>query len=281
MGRFGGRELSYGSDADVMFVHDPIDESADCLGAAIEVASTMTNLLAKPGTEPALLVDADLRPEGRSGPLVRSITGYANYYAKWSLTWESQALLRARPFAGDSTLQHAFIELIDQMRYPEQGLPEIELREIRRIKARVEAERLPRGADPTLHMKLGRGGLADVEWLVQLLQLQHAAAVPALQTLSTLHGLRGARDANFLTSEQHDTLLAAWLMATRVRNIQMLVTGKSQDQVSTDLIDLRLMSDVMGYPNGTELLDEYRRLTRRAHQVFDSCFYGAEPDAES
>lgn len=279
MGRFGGRELSYGSDADVMFVHDPIDESSDCLGAAIDVASTLTNLLAEPGTEPPLLIDADLRPEGKNGPLVRSLQGYANYYAKWSLGWESQALLRARPFAGDGELRNAFVSLIDGLRYPEDGLPDAEVREIRRIKARVESERLPRGADPSLHMKLGRGGLSDVEWLVQLLQLQHAFANPALQTLSTLDGLAAARDAALLTTEQYDTLVTAWLMATRIRNIQMLVTGKSQDQVSTDLIDLRLMADVVGVESGARLLEDYRRATRRARSVFEACFYGNADEA--
>ncbi len=279
MGRFGGRELSYGSDADVIFVHDPLDPDADCLGAAIEVASTMTNLLGAPGTEPPLLVDADLRPEGRSGALVRSLQGFTTYYARWSMSWESQALLRARPFAGDSQLRANFVALIDGMRYPVAGLPEAEVREIRRIKARVEAERLPRGADPTLHMKLGRGGLADVEWLVQLLQLQHAAAIPALRDLSTLGALAAARDAALLTAEQHDILVAAWLMATRIRNLQMLLTGKSQDQVSTDLADLRLMADVWKASSGSALLDEYRRVTRRAHKVFEALFYGIQPEA--
>ena len=280
MGRFGGHELSYGSDADVMFVHDPIDSEADCLGAAIEVASRLTNLLAEPGTEPPLLIDADLRPEGRNGVLVRSLQGYANYYEKWSLGWESQALLRARPFAGDEDLAARFVALIDAMRYPVDGLPEGEVREIRRIKARVESERLPRGADPTLHMKLGRGGLSDVEWLVQLLQLQHAHRLPAFRTLSTLDGLAAARDAGLLTADEHDTLCNAWLMATRIRNVQLLVTGKSQDQVSTDLLDLRLMADVLGVPTGVQLLEDYRRTTRRARIVFERRFYGEVEQAD-
>ncbi len=278
MGRFGGRELSYGSDADVIFVHQALDETADCQGAAIEVASAVTNLLGQPGTEPALLVDADLRPEGRSGPLVRSLEGYAKYYQRWSLSWESQALLRARPFAGDVQLRADFVRLIDGLRYPAAGLPDAEVREIRRLKARVEAERLPRGADPTLHMKLGRGGLADVEWLVQLLQLQFASSVPALRDLSTLGALAAARDAGLISADQHEVLVHAWLTATHLRNLQMLLTGKSQDQVSTDLTDLRLMAEVLGVPSGAALLDGYRRATRRAHKVFEQLFYGLDAD---
>ena len=84
------------------------------------------------------------------------------------------------------------------MRWPEGGVDDAAVREIRRIKARVEAERLPRGADPTTHVKLGRGGLADVEWTVQLLQLRHAAAVPMLRTTRTLAALETAAAAGLL-----------------------------------------------------------------------------------
>ena len=108
---------------------------------------------------------------------MRSLASYASYYARWSLVWESQALLRAAPVAGDRELGEQFVKLINPMRFPEEGLSIEDEREIRRIKARVETERLPRGTDPKLHLKLGPGGLADVEWTVQLLQLKHGFAV--------------------------------------------------------------------------------------------------------
>ena len=118
--------------------------------AAHAVANEMRRLLQLPTTDPPLLIDADLRPEGKSGPLVRTLASYAAYYRRWSLVWESQALLRAEPVAGDGELGARFIELIDPLRYPAEGLGEDAVREIRRLKARMEAERLPRGADPTL-----------------------------------------------------------------------------------------------------------------------------------
>ena len=146
----------------------------------------MRRLLQLPTTDPPLLIDADLRPEGKSGPLVRTLDSYAAYYRRWSSVWESQALLRAEPVAGDEDLGRRFIELIDPLRYPAEGLGERAVREIRRLKARMEAERMPRGADPTTHAKLGRGGLADVEWTVQLLQLQHGCGSgPGLRTTRT------------------------------------------------------------------------------------------------
>ena len=138
-----------------------------------------------PVPDPALIVDADLRPEGRQGPLVRTLAAYRAYYRRWSAPWEAQALLRAEPVAGDEDLGARFTRMIAEFRYPLDGISEAAVREIRRIKARMEAERIPRGADRVLHVKLGPGGLSDVEWTIQLLQLRHAHALPALRTTRT------------------------------------------------------------------------------------------------
>ncbi|WP_328806617.1 bifunctional [glutamine synthetase] adenylyltransferase/[glutamine synthetase]-adenylyl-L-tyrosine phosphorylase [Streptacidiphilus fuscans] len=278
MGRFGGHELGYGSDADVMFVHDPLpsaDETA-ASNAARQVFEELRRLLQVPSTEPPLLIDADLRPEGRQGPLVRSIASYAAYYRRWSRTWESQALLRAKPVAGDKALGEEFTALIDPLRYPEAGLDEAELLEIRRIKARVERERLPRGADPTTHTKLGRGGLADVEWTVQLLQLQHAAEVPGLRTTRTLRALAAALDADLLDADEAEALSAAWVQATRVRNAVMLVRGRSGDSFPAEPRELAGVARYLGYGEGHagEMVDDYRRTARLAREVMVNRVYG-------
>src|SRR6185312_5333452 len=118
----------------------------------------------------------------------RSLESYRAYYERWSLTWEAQALLRARGAVGDPGVLRAFEELADEVRYPV-AISEADVREVKRIKARVEAERLPQAADPARHLKLGRGSLSDVEWFVQLTELQHGHAVPALRTTSTLRAL--------------------------------------------------------------------------------------------
>ena len=198
MGRFGGRETGYGSDADVIFVHDPLpgaDEQA-ASRAAHAVAEEVRRLLAQPGPDPPLMVDPGLRPEGRQGPLVRTLASYRAYYERWSLAWEAQALLRADPAAGDRELGARFQALADEFRYPAGGISDAAVREIRRLKARMEAERMPRGTDPAMHLKLGPGGLSDVEWVVQLMQLRHAHEVPGLRTTRTLGALAaGARPA--------------------------------------------------------------------------------------
>lgn len=278
VGRFGGHELGYGSDADVLFVHDPregVDEQ-EAAKAAQTVIAEMRRLLQLPTADPPLLIDADLRPEGRSGPLVRTLASYAAYYRRWSLTWESQALLRAEPVAGDPDLGRTFIDLIDPLRYPAEGLGEEAVREIRRLKARMESERLPRGADPTLHTKLGRGGLSDVEWTVQLLQMRHAWAEPGLRTTRTREALAAAHAAGLIPTEEAQTLDEAWVLATRVRNAVMLVRGRAGDTFPTDARELAAVGRYLGYPEGRigEMLDDYRRTTRRARTVVDELFYG-------
>ncbi|WP_243712946.1 bifunctional [glutamine synthetase] adenylyltransferase/[glutamine synthetase]-adenylyl-L-tyrosine phosphorylase [Actinomadura sp. 6K520] len=279
MGRFGGHELGYGSDADVMFVHEPLpgaDERA-AGRAAHAVAEELRRLLALPAPDPPLEIDPNLRPEGRQGPLVRTLASYAAYYARWSEPWEAQALLRADPLIGDAGLRDRFRALIDPVRWPEGGIDDDAVRQIRRLKARMEAERLPRGVDRRLHTKLGPGGLADVEWVAQLLQLRHAHEVPALRTTRTLDTLDAAVQARLLNAEDAGVLEEAWCLATRIRGAMMLVRGRASDLLPTDHHRERsAVSRVLGYPGTGDLLEDHRRHARRARAVVDRVFYGAE-----
>lgn len=278
MGRFGGRELGYGSDADVLFVHDPYEGADEHRAArsALKVANELRRLLQIPTTDPPLLIDADLRPEGKSGPLVRTLGSYAAYYRRWSLVWERHALLRAEPVAGDEDLGARFIALADPLRYPADGLPEEAVREIRRLKARMESERLPRGADPTTHAKLGRGGLSDVEWTVQLLQLRHGARVPGLRTTRTRPALAAAVAAGLVPAEDAEVLDAAWILASRLRNAVMLVRGRPGDTFPGDGRELAAVGRYLGYEPGHvgDMVEDYRRTTRRARAVVERLFYG-------
>jgi glutamate-ammonia-ligase adenylyltransferase len=289
MGRLGGAEQGYGSDADVMFVYEPVNATGNADGergtgdgdspahtqAAHDVANEMRRLLALPAPDPPLVVDADLRPEGRQGPLVRSLSSYAEYYRRWSAVWESQALLRARPVAGDADLGARFVQAIDPVRYPDGGIDAATAKEIRRLKARMESERLPRGADPTLHTKLGRGGLADVEWTVQMLQLRRASAIPDLRTTSTLPALAAARQHGLLDDEQAEVLAEAWQLAMRVRNAIVLARGRAADAVPTDPRSLAAVARAMGYAAGQtqDMVEDYLRATRRARAVYDTVFF--------
>lgn len=276
MGRLGGAELGYGSDADVMFVCEPapgVEDSA-AVRWATTVAEQVRALLGTPSVDPPLEVDANLRPEGRNGPLVRTLASYAAYYEQWAQPWEIQALLRAHAVAGDAELGQRFLLMADKTRYPPHGVSSDAMREIRRIKARVESERLPRGADPNTHTKLGRGGLADIEWTVQLLQLRHAHEIPALHTTSTLDCLDAIAEAELVPADEVELLRQAWLTATRARNALVLVRGKPTDQLPGPGRQLNAVAVAAGWPTdeGGEFLDNYLRVTRRAKAVVRKVF---------
>ena len=277
MGRYGGYELGYGSDADVMFVHDPLPEADAPLAASMAkaVANDVRRLLSDQSRDPALEVDTALRPEGRQGPLVRTLDSYAAYYGKWSEVWEAQALLRAAPIVGDPDLRERFRELIDPLRFPEQGLSHDDVVEIRRIKARVDSERLPRGADPATHFKLGRGGLSDVEWTVQLLQMEHAGRIPEMRTTKTLEALQVAVEHDLLEASDAEGLAEAWRFASRARNATVQVRGKPADQLPRDARERAAVAAILQYEPGQsdEMLNDYLKAARRARAIVDRVFW--------
>jgi glutamate-ammonia-ligase adenylyltransferase len=281
MGRLGGAELGYGSDADVLFVHQPAKtvSEEDASALANEVAERLRTLLSAPSPDPPVQVDAGLRPEGRNGPLARSLNSYAGYYERWSSVWEAQALLRARPVAGSTELGRAFLRLIGPLRYPRGGISAADIREIRRLKGRVDAERLPHGADPATHTKLGRGGLGDVEWTVQLVQLRHGWRHASLRTTETIRALHAARDTSLIDVSTADALEAGWQMAARTRNAIVLVLGKAEDQLPASGPALVGIGRALGYPpsfDPGQLVDDYRRAGRRSRRAVERVFYDTD-----
>lgn len=283
MGRLGGEELGFGSDADVMFVAEPtegVDEN-EAVRWAIGVCDRMRARLAKPSQDPPLEVDLGLRPEGRSGAIVRTVKSYETYYRRWGETWEIQALLRATHIAGDQEVGLKFLHMIDKFRYPRGGADQNTIREIRRMKARIDDERLPRGADRNTHTKLGRGGLGDVEWTVQLLTMMHAHEVEGLHNTSTLECLDVLAEADILTPEKAGMLKDAWLLATNARNALVLVRRKRTDQLPQPGHLLAQVAGAAGWdPDDNDgFLEHYLKVTRRARQVVDEVFWG-EPTLE-
>ena len=291
MGRLGGREIGYASDADVLFVHEAHDAVSEAAAAqeAEAVAKQVVGLLASARPRP-LEVDSDLRPEGRQGVMSRSLEAYGEYYGRWSALWERQALLRARACAGDRDLGRRFEELINPLRWAEDGLSSQDLREIRRIKARVETERLPRGVDPARHLKLGPGGLSDVEWSAQVLQLAHAGRPPELRTTSTIGALRSPSGVGEL--EHLSTPLAStWILASRLRSAIVLGTGRASGPRSQvlpiQIREIRLVGRLIGLGSGKEreLEDLYRRSARHTRAVAerivftDGTAHGSPPSA--
>ncbi|KAB1502446.1 bifunctional [glutamine synthetase] adenylyltransferase/[glutamine synthetase]-adenylyl-L-tyrosine phosphorylase [Corynebacterium sp. 320] len=280
MGRLGGAELGYGSDADVMFVCEPVEgvEENDAVRWAIRIVDQVRTRLGRPTQDPPLDVDVDLRPEGRSGAVVRTLESYRRYYEEWGEVWEYQALLRATWIAGDKDLGIRFLHMIDQFRYPPGGVGDKTVQEVRRMKARVDAERLPRGADKNMHTKLGRGALTDVEWTVQLLTMMHGPECELLRNTSTLEVLTELANAEFISQADAEILRTAWITATKARNALVLVKGKRKDQLPAAGDDLRAVAAAAGWSptESQEFLDRYLKATRKARRVVDRVFWGED-----
>lgn len=276
-GSWGGGEVSYGSDLDALFViGDGIRPQAQ--RQAVAAVTRLRALLRHGGGDVAISLDPDLRPEGRNGPLVRSLGSYRAYYDRWSATWEAQALLRATPAAGDHELAARLVAAIDPVRYPQAGLSAQQLVEIRRLKARMETERMPRGVDPRRHLKLGPGGRSDVEWVVQLVQMRHAGELAELRTPKTLPALTAAVTAGLVGEADAAALRAAWLFAGRIRNASMLVRGRPSDLVPTDGRELGQVAQTLGYGRGgaSHLLEDWGRVSRHAKQVVDRLLWASD-----
>jgi glutamate-ammonia-ligase adenylyltransferase len=269
MGRLGGRELGFGSDADVMLLYqgnsDLVQKPAESITAALidKLRDPVLNFE----------LDLDLRPEGKNGPRIKSLDAYEGYYRKWAETWEFQALTRARTITGSDELQRAFIELVNPYRFPVE-ISAKQLIDIRRVKARVESERLPQGADPSRHLKLGRGSISDVEWLVQLMQLRFASTSPGLQSGSTLEVLSELSRLENISEKDMDQLERAWLLSSRIRSGIVLSQDKPSDSLPVDRSQLEAIARVLGYQPGSalELEESYLSTTRKSRAVFERLF---------
>lgn len=277
MGRFGGVELGYGSDLDVMFVYDAPAEARGALDWATKMAEGVIQRLAAPTEEGTVFkVDTALRPEGTSGLLVRSIDAYAQYYQRWAQAWEFMALTKARPVAGDPQLGARFLDLVRPSIW-RQSLPEETVRELRLLKARVEKERLGKGEDARTQLKVGHGGLIDVEFTVQLLQLRHGSANLALRSTTTLEAIAAANGSGLLDKERARHLEEAWSLASRARNALYLIRGRPIDQLPRDPAELETLARALGYPAPgarVAFMEDHRRVTRRARRICEELFYG-------
>jgi glutamate-ammonia-ligase adenylyltransferase len=274
MGKLGGGELNYVSDLDVVFCHQPAAADAEEAGrlALRVVRELLAGLSAVTPEGTCFRVDADLRPEGRNGPLSRTLASYQAYWERWAQPWELQALIKARPVAGDRDLAERFLAQAWARTYPLR-LDHATVAEVRRMKARVEAERLPAGADPRLHLKLGQGGLADVEWTVQLRQLRLGGTRPEVRVQGTLPALAALEKAGALEPGEAAWLADAYRLCLRVRNLAYLVAGRPVDSLPTDARALDRLARAMGEPGRQRLLERYLRATRRARRVVMARFW--------
>jgi glutamate-ammonia-ligase adenylyltransferase len=219
-------------------------------------------------------IDARLRPEGRHGVLARSLEGFDIYWRQRAEVWEFQALTRARVVAGDEDLGRRFVERAHEHVYRD-PFPETWRRDIRRMKARIERERIPPGEDPQFHLKLGRGTLSDVEFTVQLEQLALGGRHPELRVTSTARALACLEELGAIDPDDAGRLRESYDLCERTRNYRYLLTGTPGDALPID-DEAEKLARMLGYlhrPRQT-LREEYRRVTRRARDVVERVFYG-------
>ena len=276
MGKWGGRELNYASDLDALVVYRNGGDRDDA--AAARVTELLVAMLGRsPIDVPVPALDLDLRPEGKRGAIARSLGAYRAYWDRWAETWERQALLRVRVVAGDRDLGAEFVESAIDHAFPPR-LAEDRRREVRAMKARIERERIPIGDDPDFHMKLGKGGMSDVEWTVQLLQMAHGSTADHVRTPSTLEGLRRLVAAGLMDAEDAEILDTSYRFCARVRNRLFLRAGRVRDSLPSDPEEVGRLGRSLGYEVNprTTLREEYRRVTRRARRVVERVFSGRD-----
>jgi glutamate-ammonia-ligase adenylyltransferase len=269
LGRLGGYELNYPSDLDLMFVADGDVSEAERL------AEHLLHALGEVTPEGQVFkVDASLRPEGRAGPLARSFEACLEYYSRWARPWEHLALIKARPVAGDLDLGGRFVAATRPFAFPAQP-PAAALAEIRHLKARMEKERIPRGTDPRRHLKLGPGGISDIEFAVQILQHSHAHRAEGLRVTNTLAALDAARLEGLIADREARWLADGYTFLSRLRNRLYLMAGRGVDVLPVKPERLEALGIAMGFTDQPrqELEEAYLRVTRRVRRVAEPIIY--------
>ena len=276
MGKCGGRELNYVSDVDVVFVAEPApgqDEDA-ALRAAAKLASGMMRACSETTAEGALWeVDAALRPEGRAGPLVRTLASHQAYYERWAKTWEFQALLKARPIAGDRKLGEEYVQTLAPLVWSAAGRDNF-VEDVQAMRRRVEEHIAPEQAGRQL--KLGPGGLRDVEFAVQLLQLVHGRADEDLRGPGTLIALKKLSWGGYVGRERRrGARHRVPLPAARRAPDPAAPAAAQRICVPEDQDDLRRLGRALGFRADPvrEFTAEWRRHAREVRRLHEKLFY--------
>jgi [glutamine synthetase] adenylyltransferase / [glutamine synthetase]-adenylyl-L-tyrosine phosphorylase len=270
LGKWGGRELNYSSDVDLLFVHERSvpDENE----AAERIAGELLHLLSDATADGmALRVDAALRPGGRAGALARSLEATLAYYQRGSATWERQAMLKARAAAGDLELGHAFIAGVTPSVYPEHLEPAA-IDDVRRTKVRLEEYIRQRGKELT-EVKRGRGGIRDVEFAVQLLQIVHGRRNPALRSPNTLAALQALADEGYVAGSDAAALAEAYRFLRRLEHRLQIVRDLQTHDLPADLRARTTIARSLGLTSAAMLQEEYDRTTGMVRTIHERLFY--------
>lgn len=273
MGKLGARELNFASDLDLLFVYD--GEGPDDARLAIAAAERVLGGIREEGWEP----DADLRPEGRSGPLARSMAGYLEYWERYAETWEFQSLLRVRHVAGDGVLGRRFELAAGDFAYPPDGMTIDRVAEIRRMRDRIERERVRPPEAARFHFKLGRGSLADVQFAVEVSLMRFGGSHPEIRTNRTLDAIERLAEHRLLEQSVAHDLGEAFVFLSDVKNALEVDRRLHAEAIPAAPAEQAALARRLGYeeyPRQT-FLDDYLRITRRCRRAMDRVFREEPP----
>jgi len=267
LGKLGAEELNFASDLDLVFVYQ--GEGPEDLRRAGEISERVLQGIRDAGWEP----DADLRPEGRAGPLARSFAAYLEYLERYAETWEFQSLLRARFVAGDETLGRRFCSFAEDLAYPEY-LSLDRAAEILRMRERIEKERVKPADAARFHFKLGYGSLADVQFAVELSLMRHGGRHPEVRTRRTLDAIEKLAAARLMEDSVARELGEAFVFLSDVKNALEVDRRVHAEAVPASVEDQTALARRLGYEEypRQSFLDDYRRITRRARHAMERVF---------
>jgi [glutamine synthetase] adenylyltransferase / [glutamine synthetase]-adenylyl-L-tyrosine phosphorylase len=266
LGKLGGRELNHSSDIDLIFLY----------GEEGEVSPRLTNhewhnrlaeeiLKAFSPRQPSLWrVDLRLRPEGTAGPLTRSLESMENYYAGFGETWERFALMKARHVCGSQELAYEFLRQHQPFIFPKSPTPEL-LAEVAAIKRRIEREVPP----DELNVKLGAGGIREIEFIVQTLQFMHGAHHPFLQETSTLKALSAIAQLELLPAAESRALDRAYRLLRCIEHRLQIEAERQTHSIPDDPVKRERLARSLEFSSAHELLAELKITNERVRQIFD------------
>ncbi|HWO42553.1 MAG TPA: bifunctional [glutamate--ammonia ligase]-adenylyl-L-tyrosine phosphorylase/[glutamate--ammonia-ligase] adenylyltransferase [Candidatus Eisenbacteria bacterium] len=289
MGKLGGRELDYNSDLDLIFIYDALEDaesgggSQGTLGAHeffVRLGQKLITYLSAPTEEGvAYKIDMQLRPSGKSGPLVSSLEAFRQYHKTSSLLWERQALIKARAVAGDAALGRTIEKVVESFAYG-RGLDAQGIREIHRLRMRMERE-LAREDGSRFDLKKGRGGLVDIEFLAQMLQLAHGHFRPQVRQRQTLEALKQLRELEILNAAEHTLLSDGYRFLRQLDHRLRLERDQTIDGFEREPERLNSIAQALGYDGknkgrkarpGERLLEDYEIRREKIRACYEKHF---------
>ena len=266
LGKLGGREMSYTSDLDIIFIYEGDDhELFSKYGQRF-----ISNLSVYTSESFCYKVDVELRPSGKSGALVASLEAFEEYHNSSAQIWERQALVKARAVAGNRALGEKVMKVIEDFVYAKELAPDFH-KEIHRLRGRVERE-LANETESRFNLKTGRGGLVDVEFLVQMLQLAHGPANPELRTPNTMEAIGALYGAGLIEIDEVLTLSEGYMFLRKMGNLLSVFNDRTKNEITPGDFD-RMAPEFGGSGGeGNFLRSEYARVTKDIREIYNRYF---------